>query len=294
MTMASHILCVGAAHWDMIARAGVSLSTGGDVPGGIERRLGGVALNIAKGLAERQHPVSLCSAVGCDDAGKMLIRDLEACGVACADILRIEGGATDHYVAIEDQDGHLFAAVADARLLDDVAGRIAQRATSALGGAGTVVLDANLAGDVLCEIANASVTHGVRIVANPVSPAKADRLTFLLSARFAPTLIVNLAEANVLLDTQYSTTLEAARALQARSKGAALVTDGGREVALVTADAEIRATPPEISDPVSVTGAGDALLAAFLAAPDREHNAQAALRLALEAAAEHMKAGAVT
>ena len=45
------VLCVGAAHWDVIGRTPRPLPPGADVPGRVTRQPGGVARNIAEALA---------------------------------------------------------------------------------------------------------------------------------------------------------------------------------------------------------------------------------------------------
>ena len=283
------VLCIGASHWDVIGQTKTRLTIGDDVAGRIERRLGGVALNVALGLARHGHPVSLLSCVGNDAAGHALINELEATGVDGAHMLRIDGGATGHYIAIEDDRGDLFAAIADAAVLEENSDAIVRQAGRALQSASTVFLEANLATSALEQIAIASRTAGAEIVANPVSPAKAKRLAFLLSGGFSPIFVANLAEANVLLEGSFETTLEAAKALRSQSSGTALVTDGPRPVTLATPGEIITMSTPVLPDTVSVTGAGDALLSAFLASQNRQDRPKAALQFALDAAAEHMK-----
>ncbi len=290
MSRGSRILCVGAAHWDLIGRSDAKLGIGDDTPGAVERRLGGVALNISVGLAARQCLVSLCAVVGDDEAGSALIRKVQAQGIACADVLRIAGAATGHYVAIEDRSGDLFAAVADAHLLDDHADALTGQAISALGTTDALLLEANLATCTLRDVAEAALAANVEIIANPVSPAKAPRLEFLLSGAFAPTIVTNLAEANALMQESLETTREAALALRDRCSGTSVVTAGAHSVSLAGPDEIITLTPPEVPGNASVTGAGDALLAGFLASPDRRKSPRSALNQALAAAADHMKA----
>jgi sugar/nucleoside kinase (ribokinase family) len=45
------VVVIGAAHWDVVARAAAPLAAGADVPGRVVRRVGGVAANVALGLA---------------------------------------------------------------------------------------------------------------------------------------------------------------------------------------------------------------------------------------------------
>ncbi|MEO1492349.1 MAG: PfkB family carbohydrate kinase [Pseudomonadota bacterium] len=287
----SFMLCVGAAHWDIIGRTSTKLAMGDDVTGRVERRPGGVALNLALGLARHGIRVSLCSAVGDDAEGSALINHLENSGVASTYMARIEGAATGHYIAIEDDRKALFAAIADTALLDNSADTVVEQAISALASVSTVVLEANLAATALQKIAHHGAKAGARIIANPVSPAKAHRLGVLLSGDVAPTLVVNLAEACVLLERSFNTSIDAARALQARCTATALVTDGPRPAALATPDEVVTANPPQTPGAASITGAGDALMSAFLASQDRQDAPGDSLRFALSAAAAHMQNG---
>jgi sugar/nucleoside kinase (ribokinase family) len=284
-------LCVGAANWDIIGRTGTQLALGGDVAGRVERCPGGVALNIALGLARHGVSVSLCSAVGEDAEGHALIRHLEACTVDCTNILKVQGGATGHYIAIEDERGDLFGAIADTALLEEHSEAIALQTESALQSSRMVVVETNLTISGLTKIARASAAVGVEIVLNPVSPAKATRLAFLLSGQFAPTIVANLAEVVVLLQQPFDTTLEAAQALQVATFGTALVTDGPRPAALATPTEAVTLTPPEVQGELSVTGAGDALLSAFLVSRGHEIAPSENLRFALQAAADHLRIG---
>lgn len=289
MDQSPQILCIGAAHWDVIGRTGVRLTIGEDVAGKIERRPGGVALNIALGLARRGRAVSLCSVVGEDAAGQSLVQDLEALGVDCTHLLQIATGITGQYIAIEDNRGDLFAAIADASLLEQNEEALARRTGLALGSMKTILLEANLRDGTLQRIARAGRDVGVEIVANPVSPAKAKRLEFLLSGGFAPTIVANLTEANELLDQPFGSSRDAARALNYRSSGTALVTDGPRPATLATNAELITLTPPTPPADVSITGAGDAVLSAFLASPERHNDPGRALQIALDAAADHIR-----
>lgn len=288
MAPTSRILCVGAAHWDTIGRSAVPLGISDDAPGAIERRLGGVALNIAVGLAQHGCPTSLCSVVGDDAAGAALIRDLGVIGIDCSAVTGIAGSATGHYVAVEDDRGNLFVAIADAALLEEHGDAVAMQAGVAVQDADTVLLDANLTMPVIQQIALSAKDAGAEIVANPVSPAKAPRLEVLLSWDLAPTIVANLAEVNAVLRAGFDDAVDAAKALQTRSGGTALVTDGPRPVVLATPHEVHTAMPPVLSGNTSATGAGDALLAAFVAFRGRQSTLLKALEAALEAAIEHM------
>ena len=281
-------LCIGAAHWDIIGRADRRLVRGDDVPGRIIRRAGGVAMNVALGLAALGCPVGLCAAVGDDAAGDALMRQAVDAGIDCSHLLRIAGAATDAYVAIEDNSGDLVGAVADAGLAEDHAGTIADRAGAAIAGARTVFVEANIPASALQSIVASAHAAGAEIIANPVSPARAERLSDLLAEEHNLTIVANVAEANVLSGQCHADAESAARALVDLGAGTGFVTDGPRSAALATRHAVFTCKPARLVPGASVTGAGDALLAAFLASPDRHRDPLAAMEFSLQAAARKM------
>ena len=264
------------------------MAPGGDVPGRIERRAGGVALNVAVGLGRAGHPVALVAAVGQDDAGAALVAQAKAEGVDCGAVVTARGKPTDTYIAIEDQGGGLVAALADTGLPEREADAIVARALSALPGTGQVLIDANLPVAAIERLALAAGTLGIEVVLNPVSPARAPRLRALLGAPGRAVIIGNLAEARVLTGQNPETAEAAAAVLISCGARAALVTEGARPAALACAGGLFTAVPPRVPHGASVTGAGDALIAGFLGVPDRDRDPQAALEAALSAAARHL------
>ncbi|MEM9762782.1 MAG: PfkB family carbohydrate kinase [Pseudomonadota bacterium] len=282
------ILCVGAAHWDVIARADGPVRIGDDLPGRIEQRPGGVALNVAIGLAKRGRPARLSSVVGDDDAGSSLIGHAEAAGVDCTQVVRIANRVTSRYLAIEDGDGSLIAAIADTALLDQKAEGLPGQLEQAIRNADALLLEANLSASVMSDLARFATAASVEIIANPVSPAKAGRLKGLIAQQHRPTIIGNLQEANAILGVDARNSEEAAIGLRRAGARVALVSDGPRTVALASEKGAVSLVPARLTDRFSVTGAGDALISAFLACPERHASPKIALERALQAAQDHM------
>lgn len=287
---AAGILCVGAAHWDIIGRAEGPVAPGDDVPGQIERRLGGVALNVAIALGRAGHPVGLSAVVGADRRGAALIEHAVSVGVDCTTVATVDGRATDSYLAIESGDGNLVAAIADAGLNAAEADVLFAQASPALNTARDVLIDANLPGELITRLADIASAQDVRVTLNAVSPAKAPRLIPILTHSCRPTIVANLAEAEALTGQSFPTSREAAMALTWKGAGAALVTDGPRTASLGGAVGLVAAAPSPMPEGASVTGAGDALIAGFLSVPDRDREPEVALKTALDDAAHHMTA----
>ena len=285
----SHLV-IGAAHWDIIARSAAPLSLGADVPGSVAIRPGGVAWNIAAGLAGAGISVSLCSVVGDDPEGERLLALGARQGIDISTVCRVPDARTDVYVALESPDTGLFGAVAQTALLEEHAARIGQRAISVskAGGAGIVILDANIPEGTLLEIARHAQEAGTPVLANPVSTAKAPRLLGLFGQSPGPIIVANLAEARVLTKANLANSAEAAAALATMGAATGLVTDGPRPASLATRSEVFSLAPRPVAQ-ASVTGAGDALIAGYLSALSRGYGPLDTLGAALDAAANHLE-----
>ncbi len=278
------VLCVGAAHWDVIARADGPMARGADVPGHVTRRPGGVALNVALALVAGGVPAAILAAIGRDDAGDALVAAAEAAGVDCTAALR-GADATDCYVAIE-AGGELVGGVADCRGLEAAAPELVAALHAVLPRSGPIVLDGNLPPLAFAAMAE-GLPPGSDVFLVAASPAKAAQLGMFVAA-VRPSLVVNSAEAEAILGARFDSAAPAAQALLALGARRALVTDGPRPAALAVAGA-FATMPPSDLAPISVTGAGDAMLAGLIAAEAFGDSApDSLLAAALRAAAAHV------
>jgi len=283
----SPILCVGAAHWDVIGRSRLPLAPGADAPGSATRRPGGVALNIASAFRGAGRRATLLSAVGDDTEGDALIKAAEARGVECSLVLR-HGMPTDLYVAIEDVSGELYAATADCAGLEAAGSAIARPLADGRlprSWTGAAAIDTNVAAETVAFLAEA--LGGARLVAvSCASAAKVAASGPLLAAPGA-VLYLNRAEAEAFCGEPCADARAAASALRARGVGAAVVTDGARAAAHVTPAGLWSAEPPR-ARVRGVTGAGDVFLAVHVAATLDGADPPGALSAALDGAARHI------
>jgi len=285
------IPCIGALLWDVIGRSDTALHRGADMPGRIRRAPGGVAFNIAAALAGHGLRPVLLGAVGEDGAGTELLAACAGRGIDTGHVLRLQDRPTDRYLAIEGPDG-LMAAIADTAALEAAGARIlAPLADGRLGSAaapfaGAVCLDGNLTGAVLEEIAASPLFARARLHVVSAGPGKAARLAPFL-AHPSATLHVNREEAALLCGTAFADAAAAALGLTARGAARAVVTDGAAMVADATGGDVVTALPPA-ARVARVTGAGDAFMAAHVAAGLRGLPRPAALARALAAAHDHV------
>ncbi|MBL4805762.1 MAG: bifunctional hydroxymethylpyrimidine kinase/phosphomethylpyrimidine kinase [Rhodobacteraceae bacterium] len=286
------IICIGSALWDVIASASVEMQPGNDIPGLIRRRMGGVALNVAVALARSGEKTLLLTAIGCDAEGDSLIKSLMAEGIDCSYITRCDD-PTDTYLAVEQPNGNIFAAIADCASLEKageniltplIDGRLASDATPWVG---AIVVDGNIPVPVMETLAHMPSIKDANLSFVPASPGKARRMRAALKAAHA-TLFVNLAEAEIMCDSQFADSNIAASALLALGAARAIVTDGPNSATICTRETSVTLVPPKVNAH-STTGAGDVFLAAVIAAEQTpETTLHSALQAAIDAAAAHI------
>lgn len=285
------VLCVGAAHWDMIARTRAPLPLGADVPGRVIRRPGGVALNVARALAALDCPVVLLSAIGRDVSGLELQAAMAESGVATLGLTR-RRGPTDCYLAVEGPDGALHAAVADCDGLDEAGATIlaplrdGRVSVPGRPWDGPVVVDGNLSAAVLDELVGVHLARDAPLAIVPASPFKTARVAAVLARRPA-TLYLNRAEAETLCAASFCDSVAAATALLGRGIAEAVVTDGAAAATVASAEGVVSLMPPAVPI-LGVTGAGDTFVAAHLLARAEGADPETALRAALDASARHI------
>ena len=292
MTRSANILCIGSVLWDVIGRASIPMRQGSDVPGRITRLPGGVALNIAMTLARFGMRPTLLTAVGKDAEGAELVAACARLGMDVDHIYRSDDLPTDRYMAVEGANG-VIAAIADAHSLEAAGPKIIHPLRhGALGSLdapfdGYVALDGNLTHALLEEIALDPAFSRADLRVAPASPGKAERLLpFLNHAR--GTLYVNLEEAGLLCQTEFTSSADAAEGLLARGAVRVLVTDGGNTASEATRGAGlITQTPPPVLV-TRVTGAGDTFMAGHIAAEATGADRETALSRALHAAATYV------
>lgn len=290
----SRLVCIGAMLWDIIGRStsAAPLDLGDDVPGAIEQRPGGVALNVALALAARGLAPVMLSALGQDGAGKALTELVQGRGVDCSLLHRSGDHGTDIYMAIE-AGAQMLASVADARALEAAGEAIlAPLRDGRLGDparpwSGVIILDSNPDAAIIARFASDPCLRAAQLVLVPASPAKAARLAPLLR-RPETSFYLNRREAEVLAERPLADAVEAAEAIAALGAARVIVTDGPKPMAEALAGgATLTLTPPAL-DVTRVTGAGDFLLSAHLEARLKGLDRETALASALAAVSAYV------
>lgn len=261
------VVVVGGANIDIKVHSLAPIQHHTSNPGRSNTTWGGVARNIAENLARLGTPTHLIAAIGRDTAGEQLLSDTQAAGVRVDHVHR-STHPTGTYTAVLDADGDLIVAIADMAATDALKPQDLQRGRELIANASLLVLDGNLSAEVLTYAADIAHTAGVPTVIDPVSVPKAALLAPLLTSErpiFAVT--PNLEELQAITGRPIGDDRDLVRAttaLHERGVRHAWVRLGERGSLLSTLDeghAFLAAPPAEVCD---VTGAGDAMLGAFV------------------------------
>lgn len=274
--MASRSICVlGGINLDILltAREG-KIAPATSNPARAVLSPGGVGRNIAESLARWGAAVTLLGAVGDDPLSAKVSADTAAAGVDVGRVLHVHRAVCGLYAALLDADGGLATAASAMDVVEHVDGGYIASCRDAISESSLLVVDANIGVDAIERAVSIAEAAGVRVVAEPVSVAKATRLAAARCRVFAVT--PNEDEYPPLC-----------------SPGAALTTDWTivtRGAAGVTVAGPDRVSPVEIPadpvPPVDVTGAGDALVAGLAFALSRGESFGTAVRFGMATARE--------
>ncbi|WP_315919647.1 carbohydrate kinase family protein [Mesorhizobium sp. SP-1A] len=276
------IFAAGGAHIDRRGQVSGVYAPAASNPGTMKEDIGGGVFNALRMAVRRGMGGALLSVRGGDSAGETVARAIAQAGIEDHSVVFLDR-ATPSYTAILDNAGELIVGFADMGLYDLALPRQMRRAKlrDAVAAADAVLADANLPTDALERLMD--LAGGKPVFAIAISPAKVVRLAPLVKR--LKLLFMNRREAVALAGAPADTPMPG---LLAALRGAGLpggiVTDGSEPVAGFDADGGFTVTPPAPRRIADVTGAGDALAGATVAAMMRGLGLRDALREGVAAA----------
>jgi pseudouridine kinase len=240
------VVVVGGANVDVVARPSGRAEPATSNPGRVTVTPGGVGRNIAEVLARLGTRTVLVSAVGGDHHGDLVVEASTEAGIDLTHLRQVDG-TTGAYVAMLDAGGELMAGVADMADADLAPEDVDP---DLLRSADLVVLDGNLRPETLAAALDAAGT--VPVALDPVSVPKAARLRETLAGRHLFLVSAGVAELAALGPVSADLVWE-----RRGPAGSTLTGPDGP-------DGAVDLPALHVDDIVDVTGAGDAMLGAFL------------------------------
>jgi 1-phosphofructokinase len=226
---------------------------------------GGKGINVSRALATHDIPTRAVVTVGGAE-GEHLVALLRDTGIEIVPV-RIRGAIRSNITVVEPDGTTTKFNEPGAQLSADELAAVLAAVKAAAESAEWLVASGSLptgtSPDVYAELVQSMAGSGTRVAVDTSGPA----LEAVLSV--GPTLVKpnrdELAEVTGRRLTTIADVVEAASLLRDRGAGTVLASLGAEGAVLVDADGAIHGRTPAVS-PVSSVGAGDAMLAGFLAA----------------------------
>ncbi|NLY35835.1 MAG: kinase [Tissierellia bacterium] len=254
------VIVIGGCNIDLqgISSQGIKLQDSN--PGKLLTSAGGVGRNIASNIARLGLSTCLLTALARDEDGEYLRLSTLEDGVDMTDILYSKDYPTSVYLSVLDEKGELVVAINQMDILSQLNTDYLKEKKDRIDGSSLIVIDANLeeeAIEYLCK------NHGNKLIfADPVSAIKSRKLKNFLQYFYA--IKPNLLEMETLVGRKLRDMRDYKKAigelLELGVKQVYLTL--GKEGVLVADSKRIIHATGEVSHLQSVTGAGDAFLAA--------------------------------
>lgn len=261
---APRLLAVGGAHVDRRGLVEGAHVPGASNPGRMREDVGGGAFNALRMAVRRGVSGSIVSLRGGDAAGEAVAAAILEAGIVDMSAVFLDR-ATPSYTAILDRGGDVVTALADMALYEIAFDKQLRRRAirDAVAEADAIMCDANLPAEAVSRLAG-MVGH-TPLFAIAISPAKVGRLGAALDR--LDCLFMNAREARVLagLDARAEAASAIAR-LRTRGLARGVVTNGADSCLFFDRSGVSSLAPPRTGHVADVTGAGDALAGATIAA----------------------------
>ncbi|RWD82789.1 carbohydrate kinase family protein [Mesorhizobium sp.] len=280
MPTSPRILALGGAHIDRRGQVSGAYVPAASNPGVMREDVGGGVFNALRSVVKRGVSASLLSVRGGDAAAETVASAIARAGIADLSVVFLDR-TTPSYTALIDSEGELIVGFADMGLYDLAFPKQIRRAKvrEAIAEADAILCDANLPTAALERLVAQAGDRPIFAIA--ISPAKVVRLAPLLGN--LSLLFMNRREAAALAGADMSG-LELVKELRRVGLTAGVVTAGGAPVLGFDESGVFAIDPPAARRVADVTGAGDALTGATVAALLRGQPLRAALREGVAAA----------
>lgn len=282
MVKSAKILAVGGAHIDRRGQVSGAYVPAASNPGTMREDVGGGVFNALRSIVRRGVSASLLSVRGGDAAADTVSSAIAKAGIADLSAVFLDR-TTPSYTALLDRDGELIVGFADMALYDLAFPKQIRRSKvrEVIGSADAILCDANLPSTALERLV--ALAGSKPLFAIAISPAKVVRLIPVLGA--LALLFMNRREAIALAGANTDATerglVDGLRRVGLKN---GVVTAGGGRVLGFDESGLFTIVPPAPRRIADVTGAGDALAGATVAALLRGLPLREALREGVAAA----------
>ena len=260
------VIVLGACSLDIQGTPHKKGLPGDSIPGQVTMTPGGVGRNIAENIARLGHSVRMLSVVGRDKAGQQVLSATAAAGVDISTIVQLAENPTPIYLSILDRHNEMVQAINDMALIEQLTPKLLTPHTNSLQHTRALVVDANLPEDTLENLL--ATPQLPPVFADCVSASKVERLKPWL--KYIHCLKPNKMEAGLLWGQTIETQADLTACAQwFHEQGVKLLvislgSDGVFASTTQSSSLEQLHIPAPATQAISVSGAGDALMAGLV------------------------------
>lgn len=267
------IVVIGGMNIDILASAN-PLHFHDSSVGSIQTSYGGVGRNIAENIARLGLPVHLCSVIGDDAFGRLMLEHAHHIGINTSLVEVKSNVRTGSYLAVSDHED-MVVGVNDMDITSQMDRAWADTYLPQLLSFDVIVIEPNIPKETLTYLM-ASLKDKI-IIVDPVSAIKASRLVDVLP--YISVIKCNRLELSALSNT--TTIDEGLLHLLTAGVSRVIVTQGKDDVIDYSAQ-ETKHHTPVATAVVNVTGAGDAFTAGIVAGIAMAYSNQDQITLAMK------------
>ena len=252
------VTVIGGTNADIIGTSGKYFRMKDSNIGSVTFSYGGVGRNIANNCALLGIDTQFVSAMGNDNEGREILKELNSLKVDTSDIIISDECKTDKYLAIINNLGEMVCAVSDMSCINSIDTRYL---SSIEMKSKLIAVDANLSEETLRYVS--SIENKIKFL-EPVSTSKAAKVASFIG-RF-DVIKPNIFEAEILANMKIRNErdiLSAGRVLISKGVRAAFITAGKKGVYAFYGNNYIHKESKEI-EVVNETGAGDSFSAGII------------------------------
>lgn len=272
--MSEKIVCIGSVLMDELFFCKEQAIDATSNPASSRTEVGGVVSNIARHLAKLGFPVEMLVPIGNDQEAQHIVSVFESEGLSLAHALYTDQ-TTGKYVSILNPDGSLQIAVCSDQAEKQLSVSYLQSKISVLQSAAMILCDTNIHVEVLQWLISFCFEHQVKLIIEPVSVPKAQKL-YSLSLKGVFMITPNLDELFAIAQKS-SHEEQAIRDLLQVGVSNIWVRKGAEGSVFYDSytSVSLEAMPVKMSDS---TGAGDAALSGWIYAHMQHFDIQSCMR----------------
>ena len=259
-----YIVGIGASNVDVYGKSRIPLRKHYDHPADITSSVGGVMHNIITNFTLLGGKAKMITAYGDDSYGKMIEEDYKNNGIDLSHSLKVKGASSGVFIQLQDEDNDMYMAVCDMSVLEAITPDLIYAKQGLLAGAKLVVIDPSLADQTIEAVID--VCKGkTPIYIDPISDNFAKKVApYVKDFEF---IKPNRSELSCLAGEKAQTAGEIEKAcakLLRQGLKKILISMSKDGIFYMDEKTKKFASFKEEKHMVNASGAGDALMAAFL------------------------------